>query len=126
MFTGNTPLPPPLAVGARAALAVLRREGAERRARLGRNVAAVREGLRLAGAEVTDSPGPVVTIAPAGVAAVARLTRLLRAARIMPPLIRYPNGPAPCYFRFAISSEHTAEQVARLVGALRTFHRGSA
>lgn len=126
MFTGNTPLPPPLAAGARAALAVLRQEGAERRARLERNVAAVREGLRAAGGEVADWPGPVVAIAPRGATAVARLNRLLRAARILPPLIRYPNGPAPCYFRFAICSEHTAEQVARLQEALRAFYGRSA
>jgi 8-amino-7-oxononanoate synthase len=124
MFTGNTPLPPPLAAGARAALGVLRREGAERRARLGRNVAAVREGLRACGASVEDTPGPVIAIAPPNVAASARLERRLRAAGIFPPLIRYPNGPAASFFRFALSSEHTEEQVARLREVLQEFPAG--
>jgi hypothetical protein len=43
----------------------------------------------------------------------------LLARDIHPPFIRYPGGPAPGYFRFAISSEHTAAQLDALVAVLR-------
>lgn len=115
MFTGNTPLPPPCAAAAMAALAVLRREGEARRARLQSNLARLRQAVReAAGADLGDGPGPMVVLAPARPAAVTRLKRRLLDAGIYPPFIRYPNGPAERFFRFALSSEHTGEQVALL------------
>jgi 8-amino-7-oxononanoate synthase len=105
LFAGSTPPPLPMAAAAVAALATV---GAnDPRARLRRN-------LKLIGKEV-----PIISITPRSVFEAARLkTRLLKAG-IFPSLIRYPNGPATGYFRFAISSEHTAEQVQRLLDTIR-------
>ena len=47
----------------------------------------------------------------------AALTRQLLKAGIYPCFIEYGGGPSP-YFRFAISSAHTAEQIKRLARTL--------
>jgi 7-keto-8-aminopelargonate synthetase-like enzyme len=64
------------------------------------------------------------SLAPKEAAAVRRLRRMLLEAGIYPSHISYPNGPAPSYFRFAVSSEHTAEQVDMLRGVLCEFYAG--
>ena len=119
LYTGNTLVPPPLACGALAALRVLQGEGEARRERLRRGLGFVRAALDQAG-----GPGPMFAVAPESAAAVGRLQRLLRSAGIHPPLIRYPNGPAERYFRFALSSEHGLEQLEALGGVLARFREG--
>jgi hypothetical protein len=42
-------------------------------------------------------------------------------AGIYPTLIRYRNGPADAFFRFAISSEHTQGQLLALRDVLAGF-----
>ena len=37
---------------------------------------------------------------------------------ILAPLIAYPGGPAPTFFRLSITSQHTEAQIARLAAAL--------
>ncbi len=125
IITGNTAVPPPSAAGVRAALEVLRVEGRERRRRLALSAKEVKGAVRTAGASIPEGPGPMFSLAPRSPAAVRRLTRMLLDAGIYPCRIAYPNGPAPEYFRFALSSEHTAEQVAALRETLVAFHGGS-
>lgn len=117
LFPGNTPLPLPLAAGALAALDVLQTDHAMR-ARLRRNAAYVKDALRTAGCEVVDTPSPIVSLIPPNAAAAARLTKRLLARGVFPSLIRYPGGPPQGSFRFALSSEHTAAQLDRLIEAL--------
>lgn len=128
LFTGNTEVPPPCAEAARAALGVLREEGDARRARLRAHTETLRRRLAEAGpasgavarrpvdvaALVRERPGPMVVGVPSSAASATRLERALLDAEIFPSLIRYPNGPADRYFRFALSSEHTADQLQRL------------
>ncbi len=118
LYTGSTMLPPPLAAAALASLAVLEREGATRRARLAAALSTMKEGFREAGAVAPVGPGPMFAVAPATAREVLRFRKRLLDAGIHPPLIRYPNGPADRYFRFAISSEHTPAQVSALRGVL--------
>lgn len=119
LYTGNTPMPPACAAAAVESLRVMDAEGGERRARLEANMGP----LRAAGFGVGKGPGPMFSLVPAGRGGDV-LGRRLRAAGILPPRIRYPNGPAPEYFRFAISSEHSAEQMAVLREVLESFHGG--
>ncbi|QYU69149.1 aminotransferase class I/II-fold pyridoxal phosphate-dependent enzyme [Leptolyngbya sp. 15MV] len=37
---------------------------------------------------------------------------------VLAPLIEYPGGPAACYFRLSVSSEHTPEQIDTVLAAL--------
>lgn len=103
--TGNTPLPLPLAAAVLEAMTLLKRDRTFLQ-RLRANIATFWETL---GAE--QPPSPIVSFVPA---APERMRKELLKERIYPSLIRYPGGPPEGYFRFAISSEHTPEQVKAL------------
>lgn len=121
MYGGSTPLPPPLAAAALAALERLRQDGVAMRSKLQHNVRVVRERLAGAGLATGEAPGPVFSFAPAGATGQARLKRGLLAAGIYPNYIRYASGPAARYFRFAISTAHTKRQLAKLGDTLVKF-----
>ena len=90
--------------------------GEFRRASLWRRVSELRHGLGL-------PPGPISPIVPiilgpeaAALGAAARL----RDAGIFAPAIRYPTVPrGKARLRITLSAAHTAEQVTRLVLALK-------
>ena len=52
-----------------------------------------------------------------GVVELALLPAQL-AEGVLAPLISYPGGPAATYFRLSVTSEHTTDQIDRLVSAL--------
>ena len=122
LFTGNTPLPPPLANAALMALQVVRADARMRR-RLLVNTRYVKAAFDEAGFPATDGPGPIVAIEPRGARHAESLRRRLLAHGIHPPLIHYLGGPASGYFRFAISSEHSAEQLDALARCIGTVKR---
>src|SRR6185503_678360 len=119
LFIGNTPLPLPLAAGALASLRIV---GAHARLRrqLAFNTAYVKATLRQAGMPINDGPGPIVPLTTQNPMNAEKLRRALFRAGIHPPYINYRGGPADGYFRFSISSEHTAEQLDALVKVLVT------
>jgi 7-keto-8-aminopelargonate synthetase-like enzyme len=88
------------------------------RRRLASNAQYVRDGLRKGGIDVPDTPGPVIVITPQSGRETARLKRRLLEAGILPPFMKYPGGPESGCLRFAISSEHSREQLKALVDAL--------
>lgn len=115
-FVGTTPLPPPLAGAALAALKILSREPA-RRKRLFANLVYVRTKLRAAGWEISETPGPMVRLPLMTEAEAAELKMCLLAAGIYPPFLKY-GGTARGAFRFVISSEHTQAQLDNLTAVL--------
>ncbi len=117
LFMGSTPLPLPLANAALAGVRILAAQDGLR-GRLAANQTYLRDGLRRAGWELPETPGPIVTLAPEGRGQIARLKRALLEARVYPPLIQYPGGPARSYFRFAVSSEHSRAQLDAVIAAL--------
>ena len=122
IFTGNTPLPLPLANAALASLAVFQRDQLMR-ARLARNIQQVKAALRAAGLAMDDSPSPIIAVTPHAAGHTRRLRCALLAVGIFPSFIRYPGGPASGYFRFALSSEHTLVQLHALTKVLSYFGR---
>jgi 7-keto-8-aminopelargonate synthetase-like enzyme len=114
LFVGNTPLPLPLAAAALVSLEILRTDSRLRR-RLVFNTSYVKAALREADFPVNDGPGPIVPFIPRNDRETARLSKELIAAGIHPPFINYLGGVADGYFRFAISSEHTPQQLDALV-----------
>ncbi|HMJ66401.1 MAG TPA: pyridoxal phosphate-dependent aminotransferase family protein [Candidatus Binatia bacterium] len=106
LFAGSTPLPPPLAAAAFAAAATIAGDTAMRN-RLRRN-------LKLIGKDT-----PIIAVTPKTAQEVDRLKKRLLKAGIFPSFIRYPSGPASGCFRFAISSEHTPEQIEKLLAVIR-------
>jgi 7-keto-8-aminopelargonate synthetase-like enzyme len=118
MFVGSTPLPLPLA---NAALASIDRLKSRKnfRERLERNVKFVKTELRKSGREIVDSPSPIFPIVPNSSKEADFLKSRCLKRGIFPSFIKYPGGPENGYFRFAISSEHTREQLSALVAAMR-------
>ncbi|MBI2949016.1 MAG: aminotransferase class I/II-fold pyridoxal phosphate-dependent enzyme [Verrucomicrobia bacterium] len=124
LFVGNTPMPLPLVAAALQALNTYQQDRSLR-ARLLANTHHVKDRLRELGVPVLDTPSPIVSVAPPDRRGIEALSKRLRAARIHPPFIKYPGGPAGGHFRFALSSEHTRAQLDNLIGALHGhFRRG--
>ena len=119
LFTGNTPLPLPLTNAALTALQIVRADTRMRR-RLKDNTRWVKAALSDAGFPIPEGPGPIVSFEPRNARHAESLRRRLVAHGIHPPLIRYSGGPASGYFRFAISSEHSAEQLGTLAQCIAT------
>jgi 7-keto-8-aminopelargonate synthetase-like enzyme len=101
IFAGQTPLPLPLAHACLEAMDLLRK-GSPLRKRLEENVAYI------------GASTPIIQIATGS----ASLKKTLLRNNIFPTWIRYPGGPMGGSFRFAISSEHTREQLDLLAGVL--------
>jgi 8-amino-7-oxononanoate synthase len=120
LFAGSTPLPPPLAGAALAALNILRHDPA-RRKRLFQNVSYLRGQLRRSGLEIADTPGPIVRLPLMNSGAVGDFKKRLLAAGIYPPFVKYGKASAAGFFRFVISSEHTASQLDNLAAVLAAF-----
>ena len=118
MFAGSTPLPPPLAAAAIVALDMVRNDPGLRQ-RLERNCQRVRTGLREQGFPVTSVPSPIIVFHPTVAEAGAMRERLL-ARKILPCFTEYPGAPEQGYLRFAISSEHSEEQLADFLKAITT------
>ena len=120
MFLGSTPLPLPLANASLESVKLLGEQTFKER--LGRNTAYVKSELRKAGFPLPEAPGPIVQVLPRHKKDVSSLRAKLLRAGIYPSFIKYPNGPAEGYFRFVLSSEHTREQLKRLVEVLTGYH----
>jgi len=123
LFGGNTPPPLPLVSAALRAVEIVQSDTHLRR-RLRENVAFVKTNLRRTGVSVADTPSPIISVTPARAREAKRLSKQLLERQIYPGFIRYPGGAASGYFRFAISSEHSAEQLRGLVGVLGEFAAG--
>ena len=117
LFIGSTPIPLPLAAAALAGLQIIRRDSSLRK-RLLKNINYVRLKLHESGVTLPATPGPIIAIITTSVGECARFSGQLLRAKIFPPLVRYPGGPAGGYFRFVISREHNWEQLHELVKAL--------
>jgi 8-amino-7-oxononanoate synthase len=118
-FVGATPLPPPLAGAAVAAVKILSSDKS-RRKRLHANTLWLRNALQKTGWKISETPGPIVRLPDLAPAEEARLKKVLLAAGIYPPYLKY-GAAAKGYFRFIISSEHTPAQLNKLAGALAGF-----
>lgn len=120
LFAGTTPLPPPLAGAALAALNILWREPS-RRGKLFQNASHLRAQLRQSGWEIPETPGPIIRLPLMNPGAASDLKGRLLAAGIYPPFLQYGNASAAGFFRFVISSEHTRAQLETLAAVLADF-----
>jgi 8-amino-7-oxononanoate synthase len=144
VYRRSTPAPTPLAMAARAALAVIQRE-TELVGLLRRNTAAMRQILQDTGVELSDvnipqgsrlqAVGGTAMLAPPALAAavekvpiftftldsperMVRVHQQLLEAGIYAPYIEYPGGPTANFFRLTVSARHTREHLATLADEL--------
>jgi 7-keto-8-aminopelargonate synthetase-like enzyme len=120
VFSGTTPLPPPLAGAALKAVEISSKNPARRR-RIHANTEYLREQLRDAGWKIATQPGPIVCLPILPELEATRLKKSLLAAGIYPPFVNYYRDAPGGVFRFVVSSEHTRRQLKLLAKALKEF-----
>lgn len=117
IFQGNTPPPLPLVNAVLTSLKILKTDRSLR-TRLNANARHLKNALRSAGWPLAENTSPVVAIVPESSSHAESLRRGLLRSKVFPSLIRYGHTPAPGYFRFVISSEHTRAQLDALAAGL--------
>lgn len=113
----TTPVSPAIAAAAAESLAVIAREP-DRLARLRENTERLGEGLRGLGLRPEPPPAPLFAFTVGSEQRMRMLYLDLLGEGILAPLISYPGGPAPMFFRLSVTSQHTGAQIDRLVSAL--------
>jgi len=121
VYRSSTPVPPPLAAAALAALAILNESGTSRVAALRSRVDQLSKGLAelgLLSAASTTAGGaliPIFTFWFEPARAMTTVYESLLEAGVLAPLIAYPGGPTEHYFRIVVNASHTAADVDRLL-----------
>jgi 7-keto-8-aminopelargonate synthetase-like enzyme len=122
-FIFDTALPPALALCARVALSIIRKDDA-RRKKLHENVAFLRAGLRAIGVTAVDSPSPIVPVLLGDSERALQVAAALLSKRFYVPAIRPPTVPAgSSRLRLSVRSDHSLEQldlVLRELGCIVT------
>lgn len=118
-FIYTTALPPAACVGASKALEIVRREP-QRRKRLLDSAEEVRERfLANRGIDIAGSSSQIIPIVVGEADAAVRLSRQLEDEGFLIPAIRPPTVPrGQSRLRISLCSEHTGEEVDRLLNAL--------
>lgn len=117
-FICTTPIPPAIAAAASAAIRIIQTDR-PRHAALAANAAALRAAVRSLGIDLGDPPTPIVAFSMPDESAMESLHAGLLEVGILAPLIRYPGGPSPRYFRLTVTAEHTPDHIDRLRDAMR-------
>lgn len=107
----TTPIAPALALAAAAAMDEIDRDPA-RLHRLRQNAAALHAAVGVTPCRPDPPAIAAFTLGDAG--AMQALREALADDAMVVPLIRYPGGPAPLYFRAAVNADHTPEDMDRL------------
>lgn len=118
----SQPTPPDTAAALRA-LEILRQEP-ERRERMWRTAAFMREAAQEAGLGVVSDRAPIVALVLSGPAEARALDAHLRAAGLVAPYFEYPSEPRKNLLRCAARACHSDEELARFRKALLTRPRG--
>jgi 8-amino-7-oxononanoate synthase len=118
-------MPPSSVAGTLAALEVMQAEP-ERRERLWKNTRIVAEGLSAMGFDIGGSQTPVIPVLIGSFDNVMRVWRSLFDDGVFSHAIAPPAVPATaCRIRVSMSSEHTAEQIEKVLGAFERVSRTS-
>lgn len=113
VYRSSTPVPPAIAQACRTALGLLRADEALVSG-LRANIGGVRKVFARLGLPLPPEGVPIFTFTLATHARMQRVHELLHEAGVLAPLIDYPGGPAPLYFRIVVNAMHTQEQIDRL------------
>lgn len=113
VYRGTTPVPPPIAAAAIAALRTVQDEP-NLVENLRANVGRMREVLAVAGLRFPDPPVPIFTFMLDSAERMEAIHHALFERGILAPLIEYPGGPASRYFRLSVTAAHSFEHIDRL------------
>ena len=113
VYRGSTPIPPAIAEACRAAIGVVRRDP-EIVVRLRENISTMRGVLGRLGLALPPEFIPIFTFVLDPVERMQAIHDQLLEAGVLAPLIEYPGGPGPRYFRVVVSAAHSAEDIRQL------------
>lgn len=114
----TTPASPALVAGGVEALSILQSDAAIH-ARLADNIEHMRSTLTSLGIETHQHPSAIFAFVTGSLAEMQQTERSLLDHGVLLPLMSYPNGPAPTYFRLAINASHTSAQIDRFGHIMR-------
>jgi 8-amino-7-oxononanoate synthase len=113
----TTPASPALAAAAKIALDLLQTQPCIH-AQLLDNINSTRAMLRSHGIQTHNHPTPIFAFTLGDESEMLRIVQALLNEHIILPLMQYPNGPAPTYFRLSINASHTKAHIDQLDQAL--------
>lgn len=118
VYRRSTPVPTPIAMAARAAVALIEANDSLLQSLL-KNAGLLRAQLLRAGVKSGNEGSPVCTfVLPGGASRMQRVHEIMLKAGVYAPLIEYPGGPADQYFRLTVTAAHSSEEIAALGDAL--------
>lgn len=117
-YVCTTPASPVLIAGAIEALSIARVDDA-RHERLRTNIEHVESVLRGLGITVRREPTPIFAFTIGSAQRMERIEQVLEAEGVFVPVVTYPSGPSPVYFRLSVTSEHEAHHIDTLARALQ-------
>ena len=77
--------------------------------------------LKSHGIQTHEHPTPIFAFTLGNESEMLDIEHTLLQERIILPLMQYPNGPAPTYFRLSINASHTKEHIDQLDHALNSI-----
>lgn len=108
----TTPASPALVSGGLEALSILR-EDPQIHDRLAEAISSTRAALRSNGIQTHEHQSAIFAFTIGDLEHMRRIESALYDRAIILPLMDYPNGPAPMYFRMSVNASHTQEQIER-------------
>ncbi|MFZ4576228.1 MAG: aminotransferase class I/II-fold pyridoxal phosphate-dependent enzyme, partial [Phycisphaerales bacterium] len=113
VYRSSTPVPPPLAGAALAAVELLLQSPAMV-VQLRENIRRMRRIMQTLSLPLPPDDVPIFTFYLDSDARNQAVHDMLLADGILAPLIEYPGGPSPRYFRVVINAMHTPADIERL------------
>ena len=117
-YAGATPSPNAGVAASIKGMQIVIREP-QRRERLRRNVAHIKGGLRKLGLEMNDNPVPIVTWVMKSAGDMKKVQQELFDKGIAVAYMKYVGAPESGVLRASIFSEHTIEQLDRLIDEMK-------
>jgi len=109
----TTPAAPPLVAAGLEALSILQTDGSMH-PMLRRNINHVREILRTFDIPAHELQTPIFAFTIGDESTMKLIELSLLQSGIILPLMEYPNGPAPIYFRLSVNASHSDQQLESL------------
>ncbi|MDD3807369.1 MAG: pyridoxal phosphate-dependent aminotransferase family protein [Candidatus Marinimicrobia bacterium] len=120
VFHGSSAFPLPLCAAGLKALEIID-HSADRVQKLQKTSLEVKQHLQEQGFHIPLSPTPIISILFDHLDHVEKMKSLLIKSGIYPSYIFYPGGPTEGYFRFALSSAHSEEEIQTFLTSLSQY-----
>lgn len=121
-FICTTPASPALASAACTALKFLESDQ-DHREQLHSNINTLRRELNSIGIPTHSDPTPIFAFTIGDADTMRHIEHRLLDQKIILPLMQYPGGPAPLYFRLSLTASHTTEHIHQLTSALASAQK---